>query len=280
MIYIRGHASDYDDWSALGNSGWSYDECLPYFRRSEGWQGPPNPYHGQDGRPLKTSRHGLLHPLSQAFVEAGVQASFPETSDFNGDQQESFGPCDSTVDTSTLRAVRSSAARSYLRPVRGRSNLTVITRALASKVIVENGRARGIEYIRGRNVHRLRADREVILSGGAINSPQLLQLSGIGSTAHLSSLGIHIVADLPGVGQNLQDHLAVALRQRIKTPISLLTHVRSLNAAVALGRYFLIGGGPAAHHGVEALAFLKSAPARRARCPVSFRDDHVRRSRS
>ncbi|ETA50623.1 choline dehydrogenase [Ponticoccus alexandrii] len=259
MIFIRGAASDYDGWAQMGNRGWSYQDVLPYFRRSESWEHGEDAFHGGDG-PLRTSRHGVVHPLAKAFVEAGVQAGYPRSGDFNGAQQEGFGPCDSTVDVSDGSNRRSSVSQAYLHPVRNRSNLTVITGALASRVIVEKGRAVGVEYLQAGTRKTLRADREVILSGGAINSPQLLQLSGIGEPDHLQGLGIDVQADLPGVGENLQDHLALGLKNRSSKPISLLPMVNPLRSAIALGRYMMSGTGPAAYHGIEALAFVKTRP--------------------
>lgn len=259
MIYIRGNASDYDHWAQLGNRGWSYTEVLPYFRRMEKWQEGADDFHGGDG-PLQTSRYGVRHPLAQAFVEAGVQAGYPRTNDFNGAQQEGFGPCDSTVDVRRGKNSRASASQAYLHPVKDRPNLTILTGALVSRVLIENGRAVGVEYIQGGRTKSLRAASEVILSGGAINSPQLLQLSGIGDPTHLSDIGIRVQAELPGVGENLQDHLALGLKNRTKDPISLLPMVKPHRAAMALGRYFLTKDGPAAHHGIEALAFLKTRP--------------------
>lgn len=259
MIYIRGNAIDYDQWAQLGNRNWSYEECLPYFRRSESWSGQKDQFHGSDG-PLHTSRHGISHPLSKAFVEAGRQAGYPITTDFNGANQEGFGPCDSTLSVDGGKAKRSSASQAYLHPIRHRKNLTIITGALVSKVIIENGRATGVEYVADGRRKTLHADREVILSGGAINSPQLLQLSGVGNPEHLMSLGIKVESPLRGVGENLQDHLAIGLKNRISQPISMLPMVHPLRAAMALGRYMLSGGGPAAYHGIEALAFVKTRP--------------------
>lgn len=259
MIYIRGHSSDYDLWAQMGNRNWSYDECLPYFKRSEGWKDGSDAFHGGDG-PLKTSRYGLKHPFARAFVEAGVQAGYPRTSDFNGSNQEGFGPCDSTLDLSGPTPVRSSAAHSYLRPIKDRKNLNIITGAMVSKIIVERGVAVGVDYVKDRQSHRLNAEREVILSGGAVNSPQILQLSGIGDPEHLAGLGIDVVASLPGVGRNLQDHLAISVKQRSSQPISMLPMVKPVRSALALGQYLLSGKGPAAYHGVEALAFVKTRP--------------------
>ena len=257
MIYIRGNPTDYDRWSQLGNRNWSYDECLPYFKRSEGWNGEPGQYHGADG-PLKTSRHGVTHPLSKAFIEAGREAGYPVTVDFNGREQEGFGPCDSTLDVTGPRTVRSSGANSYIHPIRHRKNLNILTGALASKIMIKNGRAVGVEYIQNGQKRQIRADREVILSGGAINSPQLLQLSGIGDPDHLRSFGLDVVTPLRGVGMNLQDHLAIGVKQRCTQPISMQPMLKPLRAALAVGQYFVNGKGPAAYHGIEALAFVKT----------------------
>jgi choline dehydrogenase len=257
MVYIRGSATDYDHWASLGNSEWSFEDCLPYFRRAENWLGAPDPYHGVGG-PLFTSRFGVSHPLSQAFVEAGKQAGYPYKDDFNRGDLEGFGPCDSTLKTNGKDGVRSSTAFSYIHPVKDRNNLKIITRALATRVLVEAGRAVGVEYLHGGRTLELRASREVILSGGAINSPQLLQLSGIGDPGHLASVGVKVQAPLPGVGQNLQDHLAVGVQTRCTQPISLLPYTKPLQGALALARYLWDKGGPGAYHGIEALAFVKS----------------------
>lgn len=259
MVYIRGSATDYDHWAALGNSGWSFEDCLPYFLRAENWSGPRSPIHGHDG-PLHTSRYGVQHPLSKAFVEAGVQAGYPYRDDFNGGEQEGFGPCDSTIKAFGDKGIRASTAFAYLHPVKDRKNLKIITKALATRVIVEHGRAVGVEFLRRGRKEVVRADQEVLLSGGAINSPQLLQLSGIGDPAHLRDVGIDVTAALPGVGQNLHDHLSVGVQCRSTQPNSLLTYVRPVRAAAALARYMWDKGGPGAYHGVEALAFVKSRP--------------------
>ncbi len=256
MVYIRGHASDYDMWAQLGNRGWSYDDCMPYFKRSEGRETGASDYHGGDG-PLLTSRMAAItHPLTKAWLEAGLQGGFPMTDDFNGAQQEGFGPVDSTIAGNQ----RASAARCYLHPVMNRPNLQVITNALASRVLIEHGRAVGVEYLKGGRVHTMRAEREVILSGGAINSPQLLQLSGIGEGDHLLSVGVKPVHELKGVGHNLQDHLAAGVKQFCTQPISFLPHTRPIGATKALLQYMLTKTGPATSHGLEAMAFVKSRP--------------------
>ena len=256
MVYIRGHASDYDMWAQLGNRSWSFDDCLPYFKRAEGREGGADEYHGGSG-PLLTSRlPEVSHPLAKAWLEAGRQGGYPATDDFNGPQQEGFGPVDSTVANNQ----RASAAHCYLHPVIGRPNLQVITKALAARILLEGGRAVGVEYIKGGRLLTLRAEREVILSGGAINSPQLLQLSGIGDGDHLRRVGVKVVHELKGVGRNLQDHLAAGVKQRCTQPISLLKHVRPVGAAMAFVQYALTKSGPATSHGLEAMAFVKSRP--------------------
>jgi choline dehydrogenase len=255
MVYIRGDASDFDQWAQLGNRGWSYSDCLPFFMKAEGYVGSAQEGRGTSG-PLRTLRYGVRHPLSKAFIEAGQQMGLPYNDHFNFGDQLGVGPTDSTM----FENRRWSAAAAYLHPVKNRGNLTIITRALASRVLIEKGRAIGIKYIKDGVKHSLYADREVILSGGAVNSPQLLQLSGIGDADQLRPLEISVTSDLKGVGWNLQDHPAVTLKQLSRKPISLLPHTKPLNAAVAIARYLLTGGGPAAYHGGEAQAFVKTRP--------------------
>ncbi|MEM7024377.1 MAG: choline dehydrogenase [Pseudomonadota bacterium] len=255
MVYARGDASDYDHWAQLGNRGWSYDECLPLFAKAETYERGPLEGRGSSG-PLRTSRKGVESPLAKAFLAAGEQLGHPYNDDFNMGDQEGFGPVDSTISDSR----RWSTATGYLHPIKDRPNLTILTKALATRILIENGRAVGVEVVRGGNPSVVRAEREVILSGGAINSPQLLQLSGIGDGDHLRGLGISVTHELPGVGQNLQDHPAASLKQTLLQPISLLPQTKPLRAALATARYVLTGQGPGAHHGLEAMAFLKTRP--------------------
>lgn len=256
MIYVRGDASDYDRWAQLGNKGWSYDDVLPYFRKSETWLGGGNAsVHGTDG-PLRTSRARISNPIAKAWIDAVQEAGYRFNDDLNSGDQEGVGPCDGTV----ADGIRSSVARSYIAPIRDRKNLTVITKALASKIILKNGRAVGVEYIRGGMKRQVFADQEVILSGGAFNSPQLLQLSGIGDPSHLEAIGVKTEHALPGVGRNLQDHIGCGLKVRLTQPVSLRKHVGALRSAAAVARYMLTKGGPAAEHGVEVLTFLKTRP--------------------
>jgi choline dehydrogenase len=205
---------------------------------------------------LRTSRVTQFHPLARAWLDAGEQAGYPSTRDVNASSQEGFGPLDSTIGGGR----RSSTAYCYLKPALSRPNLKVITHALASRILIEGGRAVGVEYLRKGQSQTIRADREVILAGGAINSPQLLQLSGIGGGDHLHFLGIKVVHELEGVGQNLCDHVAAEIQQACPLPISLLRELRPIAIAKSLVRYALTRGGPMAHPGIQAVAFIKSRP--------------------
>ena len=255
MVYVRGHASDYDRWAQLGNRGWSYSDVLPYFKRAETWEGGADSFRGGNG-PLKTIGVKSYHPFARAWLEAGEQAGYPLTDDINGANQEGFGTLQSTI----ADGRRASTAYCYLRPALSRPNLSVITGALAKRVVVEGGRATGVEYIRNGKVETVRADSEVILSGGAINSPQLLQLSGVGDGDHLRALGIKVIHELKGVGQNLSDHVAVSMRQLSTQPISLKSELNAFKAARSLVQWAIFKNGPAAHPGIQAVAFVKSRP--------------------
>ncbi|WP_011583017.1 MULTISPECIES: GMC family oxidoreductase [Chelativorans] len=255
MVYVRGHPNDFDGWAQMGNQGWSYDDVLPYFKRLENWELGADAFHGSGG-PVSTTRVKNLSPLSKAFIEAGVQAGYPYTDDVNAASQEGFGPMDGYV----ANKRRVSAATAYLRPAMTRPNLTVLTNTLVSRVLIENGRAVGVEIVKGRQSQVRRARREVILCGGSINSPQLLQLSGIGPEAVLSSAGVDTIVNLQGVGANLQDHLAAGVKLAIKKPLSLYPHTRPLKAALGLAQYFLTNSGPCVYSGGEALAFVRSRP--------------------
>jgi choline dehydrogenase len=255
MIYTRGDRTDYDHWRDLGNEGWGYEDILPYFKKSETWSGGETAVHGGSG-PLKTSRFGIHNPIALAFIEAGKQAGYHYNDDLNGGDQEGFGPCDSTL----ADGVRSSVGRCYIAPIRDRKNLTVITDAIASKILFDGDRAVGVEYLAGRKSKKVYASQEVILCGGAFNSPHLLQISGVGDPEHLQSIGVQTVHKLTGVGRNLQDHVGCGLKQRITEPLSLLKHLNILNSATAVAKYMATKTGPASYHGVEALAFVKTRP--------------------
>lgn len=256
MVYCRGTASDYDGWAQAGNVGWSFADVLPYFRRAETYEPGEDAWHGGSG-PLRIGRPRVKHPLARAFVAAGGEAGYPYNDDSNGAMREGFGP----VDVTASHGVRSSTAAAYLRPVRNRANLTIITGAQTTRVLFDGKRATGIAYRKGGAEHLLYADREVILSAGAINTPQLLMLSGIGPAAHLLEHGITPRADLPGVGQNLQDHLAIAVKHRSLQPISMFKYFSPIRGMMALGQYILFRKGPLADPGMEAIAFVKSDPA-------------------
>jgi choline dehydrogenase len=255
MVYIRGVPSDYEMWAQLGNRGWDWDAVFPYFKKAESYLPGPDDYHGGDG-PLKVSRPGVAGPLNIAWIEAGQQAGYPYTPDFNGAQQEGFGP----IDCTTANGRRASAAVCYLRPALERPNLTVIGKAQATCILLERGRAVGVEYARKRQKHEIRASREVIISGGSINSPQLLLLSGIGPVAEISQHGIHPVHELPGVGKNLQDHLHGAIKHYCTKPVSLYSVAKPSAFARHVLYYLMTHKGPAAASALESLAFVKSRP--------------------
>jgi choline dehydrogenase len=255
MVYIRGHALDYDGWArAKGLEHWSYAHCLPYFRKAETRLKGADAYHGGDG-PLYVTTPEMQNPLYRAFIDAGVDAGYAYTEDMNGYRQEGLGPMDRT----TFRGRRWSAAMAYLRPARGRANLRVEARCLARRVLFDGTRATGVEYSQRGNVHRVRARREVIVAGGAINSPQLLQLSGIGDADALKRLGIAPVVHVPGVGENLQDHIETYVQHACTQPITLY----STQNLVAMGRigleWLLFRKGVGASNHFESGGFIRSA---------------------
>ncbi|MHA1108105.1 MAG: GMC family oxidoreductase [Alphaproteobacteria bacterium] len=255
MVYIRGHARDYDLWAQRGLSGWSYADVLPYFKRAESNERGGDEYHGADG-PLNVTDGGLNHVLFEAFVATGAEAGYPVNNDFNGEQQEGFGRYQFTI----RNGRRWSAAAAYLRPALSRPNLDVHTGALAQRIIFEGKRSAGVIYRRrGREV-TAHAKVEVILAGGAINSPQLLMLSGIGDEAELGALGIDIVAHRPEVGRNLQDHLSIRNlhASTVPTVTDVLTRFEVGIAAVL--RAALFRSGPAAEFPLAGGAFIRTAP--------------------
>jgi len=255
MCYVRGHAQDYDRWAGNSLPGWSYAHCLPYFRKAETWEKGEDDYRGGDG-PLHVTDGPCRNPLYDAFIEAGVQAGYPRTADMNGFQQEGFGHMQMT----THRGKRWSTANAYLRPALGRPNLGVRVKTLTPRIIVENGRAVGVETARGSRTDTIRAAREVILCGGAINSPQLLMLSGIGDGDQLRTHGIDIVHDLKGVGANLQDHLEIYVQMACLEPITLYSATRPWNKLMIGIEWMLFGSGLGATNHFEAGAFIRSEP--------------------
>ncbi len=258
MVYDRGMHSDYDRWAQAGNAGWSFAEVLPYFRKLETYHPHDDAWHGQNG-PIQITRADQTHPFTQAFIEAGQQAGYACNPDLNGASREGFGAVDLTVGNGK----RSSASAAYLRPVIRRPNLTVETGAQMRKILFEGKRATGVVYRRdGESEDRVaHATRETILSAGAINSPHLLMLSGIGPAAHLAEHGIPLVHDLPGVGQNLQDHLAVHVKYKATKPLSMLRYLNPVRGAFALGQYLLFKRGVLTQTGMSAACFVKSDPA-------------------
>ncbi len=256
MVYARGHRLDYDNWAQLGLRSWSYERVLPYFRRSEDHHRGGDDFHGADG-PLPVGPSTSTNPLFDAFVAAGQEAGFPLNPDFNGAEQEGVGRYDYNIKDGQ----RWSSARSFLDPARPRPNLEVLTGAHLSKVLIDRGRATGVALkVRGRAVE-IRAEREVVLSGGAIGSPMGLLHSGIGDADALKALGIPVVHDLKGVGRNLQDHIHVAVAHESKTPDETYDHLRVDRAAISFARAALFGQGPFSRFPHEGGAFLKTDPA-------------------
>lgn len=258
MIYIRGHARDYDQWRQMGLSGWSYRDVLPYFKRSENFEGGADDWHGGEG-PLKVSKAASPNPIYKATVEAGRQAGHPITNDFNGYQQEGWGPYQLTVHDGQ----RWSAARAYLHPALSRPNLTCVTGARTSRIMVENGRATGVEYIDAKTNKKqvVEADKEVLLCAGAVQSPHILQLSGIGDPEELGKFGVPVVKALKGVGANLQDHLDVTMSWECPQPITAYSLRKGLLKTLAIGmNYAFFGKGLGRQQFLESGAFLKSRP--------------------
>jgi len=251
MIYMRGNPRDYNHWRSLGNDGWSFAEALPYFKKSENQERGASEYHGVGG-PVDVADLRSVNPLSRAFVEGGVELGLPHNADFNGSEQSGVG----FYQVTQKRGKRHSAADAYLRPALGRANLTVQTHARATRVLFEKGRAVGVEFLHRGARDEARVTREVLLCGGTINSPQLLMLSGCGPVEPLKALGLPVVADLPGVGQNLQDHMIVAVAYECTRPVSL---DRAGTFANRL-RYLLFRKGPFTSNVAEAGGFVKTSP--------------------
>jgi choline dehydrogenase len=255
MVWTRGLPSDFDGWAQHGLPAWSFERVLQTYRGLESYHGGESAWHGGDGPQPVTQPPGL-HPLSTAFLEAGRAAGFPASTDFNGPAPDGFGRYDFTI----ARGRRVSAATAFLKPLRGAPNLDIVTGAHVLRVVVERGRAVALDIARGRGIERLGAG-EIVLCCGTVNSPQVLMLSGIGPADALRTHGIAVAADLPGVGQNLQDHLLVRVEHGCREPVTLHRLLRADRAVVALGRALLTGTGPAARFPLEAGAFLRSDPA-------------------
>ncbi len=255
LVYVRGNPADFDRWEAEGAAGWNYAAVLPYFRRAETRAEGGDEYRGDSGK-LQTCYGTLSNPLHVAWLEAGVQAGYTRTADVNGYQQEGFGRLDMTVGGGR----RCSAANAYLRPAMKRANLTVRTHALATSILLEGARATGVRYRRGDSTHEVRARREVIVSAGSINTPQLLKLSGIGPAAELREHGIAVVRDLPGVGENLQDHIEFYFQVACTQPITLYSSMNLFARALIGARWLLFKNGLGASNHFETGGFIRSRP--------------------
>ncbi|MFL5199337.1 MAG: GMC family oxidoreductase [Microvirga sp.] len=254
LLYVRGQPEDFDHWRQLGNTGWGFDDVLPYFRRSEHQARGESTLHGVGG-PLCVSDATEPHELCDAFIAAAGQAGIPENDDFNGPRQEGAG----YFQTTSRRGIRWSTARGYLRPALRRTNLEIITEALATRVLFEGRKAVGVEFRRAGETCTVRARREVVLSGGAINSPQLLQLSGVGPGALLSTHGIPLIAERAGVGEDLQDHLQVRTILKCTKPITINDEIGSLMRRLGVGmRYALWRKGPLTVSAGYAGAFFRT----------------------
>lgn len=252
MVYVRGHARDYDHWSESGARGWSYADVLPYFKRMENSHGGQDGWRGTDG-PLHIQRGRRDNPLFKAFVDAGHQAGFEVTEDYNGQKQEGFGPMEQTIHNGR----RWSAANAYLKPALKRPNVKLV-KGLARKIVLEGKRAVGVEIEAGRTFSTIRARREVIIAASSINSPKLLMLSGIGPAAQLKEHGIDVVADRPGVGQNLQDHLEVYIQQECTQPITLYSKLNLFSKAMIGAQWLFFKSGDGATNHFESAAFVRS----------------------
>jgi choline dehydrogenase-like flavoprotein len=222
LIYIRGQAEDFDHWRQLGNAGWSHEDVLPYFRMAESNERGADAHHGAGG-PLSVSDVRDRHPLAAAFIEAAQQCGYPRNDDFNGATQEGAGFYQNTM----RNGVRASTAAAYLKPARKRSNLHVVSEALAQRILFDGRKATGVEYLVDGATRTAHANAEILVAGGAFNSPQLLQLSGLGPAEHLRSLGIPVLADMPGVGNDLNDHYFARVILKCREPITLNDTVRS-----------------------------------------------------
>ncbi|WP_028300044.1 choline dehydrogenase [Oceanospirillum beijerinckii] len=259
MVYVRGHACDFDQWQEQGAEGWDYQSCLPYFQRAETWENGADDYRGGNG-PVGTCNGNKmsLNPLYQAFIDAGVDAGYGYTQDYNGYRQEGFGPMHMTV----KNGVRSSTSNAYLRRAMQRPNLTVLTHVMSRKVITEQIdnqiNATGVEFEHKGQIHTIHAYREVISAAGSIGSPQLLQLSGIGPAEVLQKAGVEVVKDLPGVGENLQDHLEVYFQYKCQQPISLNSKLNLISKGLIGARWILLKDGLGATNHFESCAFIRS----------------------
>ena len=255
MLYIRGHPRDYDEWRQLGAEGWSYADTLPYFKKAEGYWGGDSKFHGGSG-PTGVTRIDTTGLHYDTFMASARQAGHQVTDDINGEHPEGFTPVDITV----KNGVRSSAANCYLKPAMSRTNLTVVTGALAHRVLIEQGRAIGVEHGIGSDIQTVRAEREVLLCGGSYNSPQLLQLSGIGPADEIRQHAIPVIHDLPGVGKNLQEHILTFVQFKTKEAVTFMKELRWDKLALGTLQWLAFKSGPMANQPLTALGFVKSRP--------------------
>ena len=256
MVYVRGHAKDFDEWQQHGANGWDYQACLPYFKKAESFYLGENTHRGGKGPLGVNNGNNMENPLYTAFIEAGAEAGYSTTNDYNSAQQEGFGPMHMTV----KNGVRSSASREYLDPIKHRSNLTIVTGALAQRVILDGKKATGVEYKLNGAVKTAQASKEVILSAGSIGSPHLLQLSGIGNTQALEKAGVEVKHHLPGVGQNLQDHLEFYFQYKCKQPITLNGKLGLFSKGLIGAKWLLTRKGLGSTNHFESCAFIRSKP--------------------
>jgi len=253
MLYVRGNPADYDGWAQMGCRGWSYADVLPYFKKSEHYTPGDTQYRGKDG-PLLVEDYRTILPLTHRFVEAAQQAGFPLTHDYNGAVQEGVGYSQMT----RSGRFRASTARTFLAEARRRPNLRVVTKAIATRLVLDGGRCIGVSYWQNGQDNRVLAAREVIVSGGTVNSPHLLQVSGIGPAAHLQSIGVTVRHELPGVGANLSDHFAARITHRVKNEVSINQMARGLKLISEIGRYATTGRGALTFGVTTAMVFCRS----------------------
>jgi choline dehydrogenase len=256
MVYVRGHAKDFDEWQSLGADGWDYAHCLPYFKKAENWAFGGDTYRGDKGPLSVNNGNQMQNPLYRAFIYAGEEAGYLRTSDYNGAQQEGFGPMHMTV----KNGLRWSSSNAYLKPVLHRSNLTVITHALVEKVLIEGKKAIGVRYTCKGELKDIFANKEVILSAGPIGSPHLLQLSGVGPKSVLENAGIELKHNLPGVGENLQDHLEFYFQFKCKKAITLNGKLGLWSKFLIGARWFFFKDGLGATNHFESCGFIRSKP--------------------
>jgi choline dehydrogenase len=254
MVYVRGHARDFDEWQTHGAENWDYQHCLPYFKKAEDWAFGNDDYRSEGGLLAVNNGNNMQNPLYQAFIDAGIDAGYLATEDYNGYQQEGFGAMHMTV----KKGVRWSTANAYLRPAMQRDNLTVKTGIQVTKVLLEGKRAIGVELVEGNAKTQVLVNKEVILSAGPIGSPHILQLSGIGSTKTLSAAGIKTKHELPGVGENLQDHLEFYFQYECKQPITLNSQLGPLSKLAIGVRWILFKTGLGATNHFESCGFIRS----------------------